>query len=150
VSALARMACLHGRRNAWLRITYVMTAACAVGASCGARSAPLATVAGNDGSVEADSGIGGTNGDGAGTGGIPSGGYGPTDASGGASTTPGNCADVGHYPGTATCCKAQYCAGFCIGAESCRCGATEGGCIWPEVCCNGSCIGVSTCNGMGT
>jgi hypothetical protein len=61
---------------------------------------------------------------------------------------PTSCDDVGKYPGLATCCKGEYCAGYCnddLGV-GCACASVLGGCIWPAVCCGGVCTSPTRCN----
>lgn len=58
---------------------------------------------------------------------------------------PDGCADLGRYPGFATCCGGQYCQGACEksadGGTVCSCGGILGGCPWPAACCHGACVG---------
>jgi hypothetical protein len=56
---------------------------------------------------------------------------------------PKSCEDVGKLPGYNSCCLGKYCAGACMSGKECRCGTLIGGCIWPEVCCGGICVGVN-------
>lgn len=69
---------------------------------------------------------------------IPEGASGPT-----------GCDDLGKFPGIATCCAGEYCAGGCWpesgGGEYCVCNPVVGGCPWPEVCCANGCVAPSHC-----
>ena len=49
---------------------------------------------------------------------------------------PTSCEDVGDHVGYASCCRGQYCAGFCDPKQGCVCGLTSG-CLSPEVCSGG-------------
>src|SRR5450631_3214129 len=67
------------------------------------------------------------------------------DAAGWPDSPPSSCADVGKFPGVASCCNGSYCAGFCTNG-TCHC-ATPVGCVWPSVCCGGtSCVSPEVCN----
>ncbi len=60
------------------------------------------------------------------------------------------CDDVGKFPGTASCCNASYCGGYCNQVKkdagpSCVCAGIVGGCPWPFVCCHDTCVGVQLC-----
>lgn len=59
------------------------------------------------------------------------------------------CADVGAFPGASTCCKGDYCGGYCSQVKdagtTCVCAGRIGGCPWPFVCCQDTCVGVQLC-----
>ena len=65
---------------------------------------------------------------------------------------PTTCADVGRYPGLATCCAEHYCGGICRpahdGASFCDCAGVLGGCQWKTICCTTNvigCVGLQVC-----
>lgn len=125
-SALALLSCL---------------AVCSCGGSAIVQSGG-AGAAGADAAIDAvDSGVGDGEATDGGNGGFDAISEAPIDSAlDGASDSagPATCDDVGKFPGYATCCDGEYCAGACFpksgGGERCEC-ADFDGCPWPLVCC---------------
>jgi hypothetical protein len=131
---------------------------------CGTRTAPLepsdtspafggALAGGSGGTGPAVGQGGGTAGSGGGPEAAPS-----ADATSDSSAAPDaapepfsgppkSCDDVGKLPGKSTCCQGAYCAGGCVYGKECGCGSVQYGCIWPELCCGGACVGAKLCEG---
>jgi hypothetical protein len=59
------------------------------------------------------------------------------------------CDDVGNFPGSSSCCRGEYCGGYCKPVKdagtTCICAGRIGGCPWPFVCCQDECVGVQLC-----